>query len=74
MRIPFAILISSLLFAAGHSYGVPVWPTILAHGALYSVLVYQTRSFLPAMLCHAMHNGWTDYNHIAILQGAFSPS
>ena len=71
VRIPVAVIGSSIVFAAGHSYGVPAWPEIIAIGAVQSVLVFQTRSLLPAILCHALYNGWIEYNHVAIWHAAF---
>ena len=74
VRIPFAVIGSSLAFAAGHAYGVPLWPTILVHGVVFCVLVYQTGSLIPAMLSHALYNGWVECHHMAILQAAFPPA
>ena len=50
------IVISSLLFAAIHPQGIVLWPQLAAIGAMAALLTYQTRSLVPGMVMHAVHN------------------
>jgi len=51
------IVLSSLIFAMGHSTGLPSWLPLATIGAMAAALTYQTRSLVPAMVLHAVHNG-----------------
>lgn len=70
-RYAAAAVISSLLFAAGHSYGVPQWPAIAAIGIVQCVIVYQSGSLIPAFICHGLYNLMIEWGHMATLQVAF---
>lgn len=57
LKSPFkGIVVSSLLFAAVHPQGIVLWPQLAAIGAMAAVLTYQTRSLVPGMVMHAVHN------------------
>lgn len=58
-HVPSGILLSSLIFAAIHPTGIPAWPALAAVGAMGAVLTYQTRSLVPAIVMHAVHNAGT---------------
>lgn len=51
------VFFSSLLFAMVHPTGVPAWPALAAIGAMAAVLTFQTRSLVPSIVMHAVHNG-----------------
>ncbi len=51
------IVLSSLVFAMGHSTGLPSWLPLASIGAMAAGLTFQTRSLVPAMVLHAVHNG-----------------
>lgn len=53
----FGIVISSFLFASIHPQGIAGWPPLMGIGAVCAALTYQTRSLVPAMVVHAIHNG-----------------
>ena len=53
----WGIVITSLIFASIHTTGVPSWLPLASIGAMGALLTYQTRSLLPAMVMHAVHNG-----------------
>lgn len=55
--IPKGVLWSSLAFACIHPQGIALWPALAGLGAVCSLLAYQTRSLLPSMVMHAVHNG-----------------
>lgn len=50
------ILLSSFLFAAIHPQGAILWPALTAVGAMSALLTYQTRSLIPSILMHSLHN------------------
>lgn len=50
------ILASSLLFAAVHPTGIPAWPALAGVGAMAALVAYQTRSLVPAIVLHGVHN------------------
>ena len=54
--VPKGILTTSFLFAAIHPQGIPAWVGLATIGAMLSLLTYQTKSLVPAMVMHAMHN------------------
>lgn len=57
LRSPiWAGVISSVVFAAIHPTGIPVWPALAAVGGMSCFLSYQTRSLVPSMVMHATHN------------------
>ena len=58
-HVPSGVLLSSLIFAAIHPTGIPVWPALTAVGAMGAVLTYQTRSLVPTIVMHAVHNAGT---------------
>ncbi|MCX7799485.1 MAG: CPBP family intramembrane metalloprotease [Fimbriimonadales bacterium] len=51
------VFFSSLLFAMVHPTGVPAWPALAAIGAMAALLTFQTRSLVPSIVMHAVHNG-----------------
>lgn len=52
-------LVTSLFFAMIHPTGIPAWPGLATLGAMSCLLAYQTRSLVPSMVMHAVHNGLT---------------
>jgi len=50
------IVLSSLIFAVGHSTGLPSWLPLASIGAMAAALTYQTRSLVPAIVMHSVHN------------------
>jgi membrane protease YdiL (CAAX protease family) len=50
------ILLSSFLFAGIHPQGIAGWPPLFAVAAMAAFLTYQTRSLVPAIVLHALHN------------------
>lgn len=48
-----------LVFAALHPTGIPAWLPLAGIGALASWLTFQTRSLVPAIVMHAIHNAIT---------------
>lgn len=55
--IPASIVMSSLCFAAIHPQGPALWLTLGWIGAMGCLLTYYTRSIIPAIVMHAVHNG-----------------
>jgi membrane protease YdiL (CAAX protease family) len=55
--VPWAIILSSLIFAAIHPQGIVMWLPLAGVGAIAAMLTYQTRSLIPAIVLHALHNG-----------------
>jgi membrane protease YdiL (CAAX protease family) len=51
------VLFSSLLFAAIHPQGPALVLSLAAVGAMAAALTHQTRSLVPAIVMHAVHNG-----------------
>ncbi len=49
-------VISSFTFAAIHPTGIPAWPLLATIGGMSCFLVYQTRSLVPSMVMHGVHN------------------
>ena len=49
-------IVSSVLFASLHPQGVAAWPALAAIGGFSCVLTYYTRSLVPSMVMHALHN------------------
>ena len=47
---------SSLLFAAIHPTGVPLWPGLAAIGCMSCYIAYQTKSLVPSITMHVLHN------------------
>lgn len=68
-HVPSGILLSSLIFASIHPTGIPAWPALAAVGAMGAVLTYQTRSLVPALVMHAVHNGATLLLALSISSG-----
>lgn len=52
----WGIAISSFLFAAIHPQGIAGWPSLFGIAAVNAGLTYQTRSLIPAMVLHGLHN------------------
>lgn len=50
------IVTSGLCFAAIHPTGIPAWPPLAAFGVMGALLNYQTRSIVPSVVLHALHN------------------
>ena len=58
LRGPVAgAIASSLLFAAMHPQGPAAWLALATVGGMNCFLTYQTRSLVPAMILHGLHNG-----------------
>ena len=53
----WGIVLSSFLFASLHPQGIPLWLGLGFIGAMNCMLAYQTRSLIPCMVLHAVHNG-----------------
>jgi membrane protease YdiL (CAAX protease family) len=53
---PKAIIVSSLFFAMMHPTGPPSWLPLAGIGATSCLLTYQTRSLVPSVVMHAVHN------------------
>lgn len=49
-------LITSFTFAAIHPTGIPAWPALAAIGGMSCFLAYQTRSLVPSIVMHGVHN------------------
>lgn len=62
-------IISSLAFAAVHPTGIPAWPALAAIGGMSVFLTYQTKSLVPSMIMHGVHNAATLAISLLILQG-----
>jgi len=54
--VPAGVVLSSLIFAAIHPTGLPAWAPLAAIGATAAMLTHQTKSLVPAMVMHAVHN------------------
>lgn len=52
----WAIVASSLLFGAIHPTGIPAWLPLATVGAMSAMLAYQTRSLVPSIVLHVLHN------------------
>lgn len=52
-------IVSSLLFAAIHPTGIPAWLPLAGIGGMSCFLVYQTKSIVPSMIMHGLHNAAT---------------
>jgi membrane protease YdiL (CAAX protease family) len=49
-------IVSCLIFAAIHPTGIPAWPGLAAIGGMSCFLAYQTRSLVPSITMHCVHN------------------
>jgi membrane protease YdiL (CAAX protease family) len=54
----FGVVVSSFVFACMHPQGVAGWPPLMAVGAMCALVTYQSRSIVPAIVLHAVHNGF----------------
>jgi len=52
----WAAVVSSLVFGMIHPTGIPAWPGLAAIGAMSCFLAYQTKSLMPSMVMHGVHN------------------
>jgi membrane protease YdiL (CAAX protease family) len=52
----WGIAISSFLFAAIHPQGLVLWLSLATVGAMAAMVTYQTKSLVPAIVLHAVHN------------------
>lgn len=52
-------VLSSLLFAAIHPQGVPLWLALGTIGGMSCFAAHHTRSLVPSVVLHAVHNGLT---------------
>lgn len=50
------ILVSSFLFASLHPQGISIWLALAGVGAASCLVSYQSRSLVPSMVMHCMHN------------------
>ena len=55
-RIPIGIIGSSFIFAAIHPQGPALWLGLGMVGAMACMLTYQTKSQLPGIIMHCVHN------------------
>lgn len=53
-----AVLFNGLLFAAIHPTGVPAWPALAMVGITAAHITYLRQSIVPAIVMHAVHNGF----------------
>ncbi|MDR3691493.1 MAG: type II CAAX endopeptidase family protein [Fimbriimonas sp.] len=51
-----SILVSSFLFASMHPQGISIWLALAGVGAASCMLSYQSRSLVPSMVMHCLHN------------------
>ena len=51
-----SILISSFLFASMHPQGISIWMSLASVGAASCLLSYKSRSMVPSMVMHCLHN------------------
>ena len=56
-RALFGALFSSFLFASIHPQGIPAWLALGSVGFMSCVLAKYTKSLVPSMTMHAVHNG-----------------
>lgn len=52
-------VVSSVLFAVIHPTGIPAWPALAAIGGMSAFLCYRTKSLVPSMTMHCVHNAAT---------------
>jgi membrane protease YdiL (CAAX protease family) len=52
----WAAILSSLVFAAIHPTGIPAWPALATIGGMSCFLSYQTKSLVPSIVMHGVHN------------------
>jgi hypothetical protein len=50
------LLVSSFLFASLHPQGISIWLALSSVGAASCLLSYQSRSLVPSMVMHCLHN------------------
>ena len=55
-RIWLGGLLSSLLFASLHPQGIAAWLALASIGGASCMLTYYTRSLIPSIILHALHN------------------
>jgi membrane protease YdiL (CAAX protease family) len=67
-RTIFGALISSFLFAAIHPQGIALWFGLGSIGFMSCVLAKHTKSLVPSITMHAVHNGLTLLLSIMIFQ------
>ena len=67
-RTLFGALISSFLFAAIHPQGIALWFGLGSIGFMSCVLAEHTKSLVPSITMHAVHNGLTLLLSIMIFQ------
>ena len=53
---PAAAVLSAIVFAAAHGYGVAGFGSVFASGVMWAIAYEKTRSLLPGMLAHAANN------------------
>jgi hypothetical protein len=53
---PVAAILSSLIFAAIHPQGIPIWCALATVGCASCALVTYTRSLVPSITMHMAHN------------------
>jgi membrane protease YdiL (CAAX protease family) len=52
----WGIVISSFIFAAIHPQGITLWLALGSIGAMNGMLAYQTKSLVPSIVLHCVHN------------------
>ena len=65
--VVISVALSSLAFAAIHPQGPALWLMLGWIGAMGCLLTYYTRSIIPAIVMHAVHNGTLLLMSISIL-------
>lgn len=65
--VVLSVALSSLAFAAIHPQGPALWLMLGWIGAMGCLLTYYTRSIVPAIVMHAVHNGTLLLMSISIL-------
>ncbi len=67
-----AAVFTGLIFAMLHPQGPTAWPVLTAIGAMFCMLTYQTRSIIPGIIAHALHNSFILY--VSLLPNQMSDS
>jgi uncharacterized protein len=63
-----SMMVSGLLFALAHGYGLVAFLTVLWSGFLWSWAYERTGSVIPGILAHAINNGLVVYALVAIFR------
>jgi len=55
-NVVWATLLSALLFASGHDPQPFVYLVLFISGVIWAVIYEKTKSLIPCMVCHMLHN------------------